>query len=165
MSTIAATGLAGAAVAAAPTQQNKVCQAIATSLKLRVTRTCPKNAAQTLSFTVSTKAPSGLQATVAYSIVDTTADAQQAWSYDGSDGPETTLPVAGTVSGLASPSHVYLAAGQTDAEAVALVGPVIIDVILVPLTSTRGPSALKPTIETLMRNVAAVVRGDVAHLD
>lgn len=72
-------------------------------------------------------------------------------------GPETTLPHAGRVPGVPEASHLYIAPGQDEAEAVALVGTVIVDVTLVPV-SNKETTALKPTIEALLRSAVRLVR-------
>lgn len=160
---LTATSSFAAPLTGATASQSKICAAIAASNHLNVASNCPKKAQGSLSFTVSAKAPAGYKATVAYQIIDTTADAQTAWQEEAGPGPELTLPPVGHVSGVAS-SYYYFAAGQDDAEATALVGTVVIDIILVPSTSS-GESAvlLKSQIQTLLRTAAALVRTDEAH--
>ena len=149
-----------ATASAAATPQIKICDAIAATDHLRVTATCPKPV-DALSFTVKAGAPAGYKATVAYTIIDNSTDAQTAWQDDASGGPETTLPTAGRVPNVPDPSYLYFASGQSDAEAAALVGTVIVDVIIVP--QTGGSASLKSPVEALLRSAAAVVRTDESH--
>jgi hypothetical protein len=149
---------ASASAAATPASQARICQAVAAANHLKVAGECPTTPVDVVSFTVPAKAPAGFKATVGYSIIDTSADAQAAWVEDDpGPGPETTLPNVGRVPGLRGATYLYLAPGQDDAEATALVGTVIVDVIIVPLAS-NGTTSLKPAIEATLSGAVGLVR-------
>jgi hypothetical protein len=155
---IAFAAILSASASAASFSQARICQAIANANHLKAASTCPSKPIDVISFTVPASAPTGFKATVAYSIVDTSADAQTAWQEDDpGPGPETTLPNVGRIPGTPGASYLYLAPGQEDAEATALVGTVIVDVILVP-ASGEGTTPLKPEVEALVRSAAMLVR-------
>jgi hypothetical protein len=147
-----------ASASAAPSTQARICEAIASANHLKAASTCLQRSSDVVSFTVPAGAPAGFEATVAYSIVDTSADAQAAWQEDDpGPGPETTLPNVGRIRSLPGASYLYFASGQDDAEATTLVGTVIVDVVLVP-TSGGGTTTLKPTVEALLGSAAELVR-------
>jgi hypothetical protein len=146
----------------ASSTQLGICRAIATADHLKPASTCPGQPSGIVSFTVPASAPAGFEATVAYSIMGSSALAQVAWQYDASGGPETTLPIAGRVPGTPGPSYLYLAPGQDDAEATTRVGTAIVDVILVP-ASGKQTASLRPTIEALLLGAARLVRAAEAE--
>lgn len=154
---IVAAAFSGGA-SAAQWSQARVCQAVAAANHLKATSECPTKPIDVVSFTVPASAPAGFKATVGYSIIDNSADAKAAWvEDDGGPGPETTLPNVGRAASVRGASYLYLAPGQDDAEATALVGTVIVDVIIVPLSSKGAPS-LKPAIEAILGSAVALVR-------
>jgi hypothetical protein len=147
-----------ASASAGPWSQARICQALAAANHLKAASECPTRSIDVVSFTVPVGAPAGYKATVGYSIIDTSADAQAAWVEDDpGPGPETTLPNVGRVESVHGASYLYLAPGQDDAEATALVGTVIVDVIVVPLSGNRTTS-LKPAIEAILGNAVGLVR-------
>lgn len=147
-----------ASASAASSSQARICEAIAAANHLKAASTCPERPIDIVSFTVPASAPAGFKATVAYSIVDTSVDAQAAWQEDDpGPGPETTLPNVGRVASVPGASYLYLAPGQDDAEATALVGTVIVDVVLVP-TSGAATTSLKSPVEALLVSAAELVR-------
>lgn len=151
-----------ASASAAPLSQARVCQALAVANHLKATRECPTKPIDVVSFTVPASAPAGFRASVGYSIIDTSADAQAAWLEDDpGPGPETTLPNVGRVPNVPGATYLYLAPGQADAEATALVGTVIVDVIVVPVSGTATTS-LKPAIEALLETAVGLVRNAVS---
>jgi hypothetical protein len=151
-----------AGAGAAPAPQTRICEAIAASDHLNVARTCPP-LVQPQSFTVTASAPAQFKATVAYTIIDTPQHARAAWLDAAIDGAETVLPAVGPVPGLSDPSHIYFAAGQGEAEAAALVGTVIVDVVVVPAASGSVNASLKTEIAALLRSAAGRVQAAEAR--